>query len=67
MAARREPPVGEANGRAKLSDSLVVALRDFYRAGDVSIRELGRCAGLHHTTVWRALHGFTWGHVGGCL
>lgn len=57
---------GEAAGRAVLTESDVIALRDAVRAG-ATINQAVRKFGFPHCTVYSAVYGVTWKHVPGAL
>lgn len=61
--AKGRQAVGEANGRAVLTEEQVLAIRAEYAAGDTSQRALGRKYGVEKTAIRRAVHRATWAHV----
>lgn len=50
----------ERNGRAKLTEDQVAAIRERYAAGGTSHRALAAEYGVHHETIRAALTGRTW-------
>ena len=63
----REPPKvkvhGEANGQAKLTDTIVREIRRLYPEGGVTQCELGARYGVAHSTISRILHRKKGAHV----
>ena len=60
---RRRQPKGGLNGRAKLSELDVKAMRFFYSMGSVSAREVGHMFGVSKTTSHEIMRGEKWSHV----
>lgn len=54
--------VGEANGRAKLTASQVIAVRGFH-AGGLTQKSIATTFGVDRSTVWAVLRGLTWNHI----
>lgn len=52
---------GEQNGRAKLTDVIVMAIKR--EAGRTSQGSLARRYGVAQSTVWEVIRGRTWAHV----
>lgn len=63
---RQEPAKvarGERQGQAKLTEMAVRDIDSRYRAGGVSLSQLGREYGVHLSTIWLALKRRNWKHV----
>jgi HNH endonuclease len=58
-------PIGEANGKAKLSNSQVLEMRETYAIGGVSQKELAEKYDVPQTNVSAIVTGRAWQHVGG--
>jgi hypothetical protein len=56
---RRKPPVGELNGRSKLTQETAQEIRDARERG-VSVKELASKYGIHQSTVYATLSSKTW-------
>lgn len=56
---------GSASGQSKLSEPLVVSLREEYAAGGVSFAELASRHDMTSSAIRDAIVGRTWKHVGG--
>lgn len=54
---------GEKNGASKLNSSLVVAMREAYDRGPLSMAELGYLASVGHVTAQRVIRRKVWRHV----
>jgi hypothetical protein len=54
---------GERNGRSKLTEDEVRAIRACYRAGGVTMRALGARYGVSKTVVQHIMSGRLWSHV----
>jgi hypothetical protein len=57
------PRLGEVNGLAKLNSAKVIAIRDSFERGDMTIRELAELHGVTHGAVWQVVNRRTWRHV----
>lgn len=51
---------GERNGRAKLTENQVRAIRDAYNSGHYSYAQLGRIYGVDKSTIGRVVSGTSW-------
>ena len=62
MAARKRShrPVGEKNGRAKLTYAAVLEMRQLYAQGGITQAALAKRYGVPRGTVCHALSGYTW-------
>lgn len=47
----------------RLSEAVVAGARESYKAGRVGMRELARRYDVGYSTIWQAIHGFTWADV----
>jgi hypothetical protein len=47
----------------RLSEAVVAGARESYKAGRVAMRELARRHDVGYSTIWQAIHGFTWADV----
>lgn len=56
----RAPTRGEANGRAKLSESQVAKIRQRHAGGDIAQRALAREYGVSHTQIRQIISGKQW-------
>lgn len=54
---------GSNNGRAKLDEEKVAALREMQKTQGATYKELGKYFGVSVATVGRVLSGKNWGHV----
>lgn len=50
-------------GVTKLSEEKVLEMRRLYKAGGISQNALAKKYGVQRITIFRALSGFTWGHL----
>lgn len=57
------PPRGESNRHAVLTETQVAKLRADYKAGTLNQRQYARDHGLSWTTVQRIVRGQTWRHL----
>ena len=57
---RRVPPRGEANGFAKLREGEILEIRSRYVPYRVSLTNLAREYGVHHSTIHDIVRGVTW-------
>lgn len=55
--------IGVKRYNAKLTDALVVALREDHSRGEMTYEELARKYGLSAMTAWKAAKGKTWKHI----
>lgn len=62
---RHRPNRGTNNGRAKLTDDQVVAIRERYNVGDVGVDDLAREYKVGSTTIGQVVRGEKWRHIGG--
>lgn len=53
-----------SGGNKILTDAMVVGMRELY-SGGTNMCQLAKMYGVHRQTIWRAIHGITWKHVGG--
>lgn len=62
MAAKKRShrPVGEKNGRAKLTYAAVLEMRQLYAQGGITQAALAKRYGVPRGTVCHALSGYTW-------
>lgn len=58
---------GEAHGLAVLTDANVLVLREEYARGGVTVDALAKRLDVDRSTVWYAVSGKNWKHVGGPL
>ena len=58
---------GERCPQARFTESQVIAMRERYRAGGISLTELGREYDADFRTIWLIVRGVTWKHVPGAL
>jgi hypothetical protein len=56
-------PRGEAQGRAKLTASIVRDIRRLYAKGGITYRDLAERYGVSPATICHILHRKTWAHV----
>lgn len=56
---------GEDRSNALLTDATVLDMREEYARGGISIDILANKFGVHRSTIWYALIGQNWAHVGG--
>lgn len=57
------PLQGEANGRAKLTETEIAEIRRIYAVGGISQRELGTRFDVDHGTVGRIIRREIWTHI----
>jgi len=55
--------LGERNPRARLTAEAVRQLRQRYRFGRVTLKQLASEYGVHFDTVSKAISGVTWSHI----
>lgn len=63
MVSKRRQPLGTRNGRAKLTDDAVRAIRRRYNEGDCSIRDLASEYNATKSMIHDVVSGRTWRHV----
>lgn len=56
--------IGRHNGRAKLSDENVLAIRAEYQCGGVTLKMLAKKYGVSCGHVWKIVNKWNWTHVG---
>lgn len=56
---------GEKSGTAKLTEKLVVRMRQEYAAGTVTLDDLAKSYSMSLVAVYKVIHGQTWAHVAG--
>ena len=56
---RRKAALGEANGRAKLTESDIISIR----ADPRTLQTIGAAFGVHLSQVWKIKRGKRWAHV----
>lgn len=56
---------GAANVQAKLSDAVVIEIRESYAAGGVTYFDLAARHGVNYATIGQIVRGEHWRHVGG--
>ncbi len=54
---------GERSGVSKLSDSDVLAIRETYKTGDYSLRNIADMFGISKSQSWRLVTGQSWKHL----
>lgn len=54
---------GEDAGQSKLTDTLVLELRNKYMSGLFTVRQLAKDMDMNHSAIWCAITGRTWKHV----
>ena len=65
MVAKGRQARGSSNGRARLNESDVEAIRAMTRTGRWQIREIGRMFGVDEVTIHHANIGKSWAHLPG--
>ena len=58
-----DPPRGEAHYKSKLTELNVLEMRQLYKTGEHTYKELGKMFGVYWVTAYRAVKGDTWKHV----
>jgi hypothetical protein len=54
---------GERNGQSKLTDNLVLYIRERHARGDVSLQYIATEIGISRTIVWRVVRRKSWKHI----
>ena len=62
---RGNSPLGSKHGRAKLTEDIVVSIRNVYATGNVRLEDIANVIGVHLMTVDRIVFGRRWKHCGG--
>lgn len=60
---RRRPPIGDSNGRAKLTECDVREMRELWDRSSMTMRELAERYRVARQTVRAAINGETWRHI----
>lgn len=60
---RHANPRGSRHGNAKLTEHLVIVIRQRYRAGGITQRELAAEYGVSQGAIFFAIHGHNWSQV----
>lgn len=62
-AAKKFIFAGSKNVKAKLTDEQIIRIRELYRSGKYSHRELGKIFGVKHSTIGKIIRRELWPHI----
>lgn len=64
MKGRNPKPMrGEDSPSSKITEKVVIAVRQRFSRGDLTQEQVGELFGISQTTVWRIINRISWSHV----